>query len=69
MLQKQFRCSACSSPVGYRSRPRTFTEKYISRLFLLRPVRCGGCFLRGYQSVFVVVKERHEPNPTHNAAA
>lgn len=68
-FQKPFKCNECGSVVGYRSRPRTFTEKYISRLLLLRPVRCGACFRRGYYGVFVAVKERHEPNPARPTAA
>lgn len=68
-FRKQFECNECGSSVGYRSRPRTFTEKYLSRLLLLRPVRCGGCFRRSYRPIFVPVKERYEPNPTRPVAA
>lgn len=69
LFHKQFECRRCGSSVGYRSRPRTFTERYLSRLLLLRPVRCGGCFRRSYQPAYVPVKERYEPNPARHAAA
>jgi hypothetical protein len=68
-FRKQYLCGECGSQVGYRSRPRTITEKYFSRFLLLRPVRCGGCFRRSYQPVYVPVKERYEPNPTRAALA
>jgi hypothetical protein len=69
MLSKMFQCSDCSSQDGYRSRPRTFTERYILPLMLLRPVRCSVCFRRTYESVFVQVRERNEPKVSSRAAA
>lgn len=69
MQTKQFQCEDCGSQQGYRSRPRSFTEKYIMPAFGLRPVRCADCFRRSYEWVFVQVRERHEPDVTHRAAA
>jgi hypothetical protein len=53
-----YRCSDCGSTAGFRSRRRTFVERYLLPLFLLRPVRCGACFRRDYRSIFVEVRER-----------
>jgi hypothetical protein len=69
MLSKQFQCRDCGSPNGYRSRPRTFTEKYILPALYLRPVRCGDCFRRFYRPLFVQVRERNQSEVTHHAAA
>jgi hypothetical protein len=69
MLSKRFQCSDCSSQDGYRSRPRTFTERYLLPLMFLRPVRCAVCYRRTYESVFVQVRERHEPKVSPRAAA
>jgi hypothetical protein len=69
MLFRQFHCRDCGSLVGYRSRPRTFAEKYILPVLLLRPVRCGDCFRRYYRLFYTEVRERHESGITHKAAA
>jgi hypothetical protein len=69
MLSKSFQCSDCGSRDGYRSRPRTFAEKYILPVLCLRPVRCADCFRRSYQWVFVPVRERNESEVTHHVAA
>jgi hypothetical protein len=69
MVSKLFQCEDCGSFEGYRSRPRTLTEKYVLPLLLLRPVRCGDCFRRCYRSIFVQVRARHESELTHRAAA
>jgi hypothetical protein len=53
-----FRCRDCGSEVGFRSRRRTLSERYILPLFLLQPVRCGECFRRDYRLIFVQVKDR-----------
>ena len=53
-----FRCQDCGSEVGFRSRRRTFSERYILSLFLLQPVRCGECFRRDYRLIFVPVRNR-----------
>lgn len=53
-----YQCDDCGSTVGFRSRRRTFTEKFILPLMFLRPVRCGECFRRDYRLVFTPVSER-----------
>lgn len=53
-----YRCRDCGSEIGFRSRRRTFTERYILPLFLLQPVRCGDCFRRDYRLIFTPVRER-----------
>jgi hypothetical protein len=53
-----FQCRDCSSTVGFRSRRRTFSERYLLPLFLLRPVRCGECFRRDYRLIFTPVHDR-----------
>jgi hypothetical protein len=69
VLSKQFHCSDCGGLDGFRSRPRTFAEKYILPMLLLRPVRCADCFRRKYQIVFVDARERTESEVTRKAAA
>ena len=69
MQAKQFQCEDCGSQQAYRSRPRSFSEKFIMPIFGLRPVRCADCFRRSYEWVFVQVRERHESQVTHRAAA
>jgi hypothetical protein len=54
----EFRCGDCGSEVGFHSRRRTFSERYILPLFLLQPVRCGECFRRDYRLVFTQVRDR-----------
>jgi len=54
----EFHCDDCGSETGFRSRRRTFTERYILPLFLLRPVRCAECFRRDYRLIFMPVRER-----------
>ncbi len=54
----EFRCNDCGSDMGFRSRRRTFSERYILPIFLLQPVRCAECFRRDYRLVFMPVKER-----------
>jgi hypothetical protein len=54
----EFRCNDCGSEVGFRSRRRTLSERYILPLFLLQPVRCGECFRRDYRLVFAQVRDR-----------
>jgi len=55
MFSKRFQCPDCGATQGYRSRPRTFLEKYCLPVFLLRPVRCSNCFRRDYVSLRVQV--------------
>jgi len=54
----EFHCRDCGSTMGFRSRRRTLTERYLLPLFLLRPVRCGECFRRDYRLIFVPVHDR-----------
>jgi hypothetical protein len=54
----EFHCNDCGSDAAFRSRRRTFTERYLLPIFLLKPVRCAECFRRDYRSLFVPVKER-----------
>jgi len=58
LLSRTFHCSDCGCDVGFRSRRRTFTERFILPLFLLKPVRCGECFRRDYRLIFMPVKNR-----------
>jgi hypothetical protein len=53
-----YRCRDCGSEVGFRSRRRSFTERYLLPLLFLQPVRCGECFRRDYRLVFTPVRER-----------
>jgi hypothetical protein len=69
MLSRAFQCRDCGSFDGYRSRPRSFSEKYLLPLLLLRPVRCADCFRRDYISMLVQVRERPSPGVTPRVAA
>ena len=60
---RPYQCHDCGSAVGFRSRRRTFTERYLLPLFLLQPVRCGECFRRDYRLIFTRVKERLSDTP------
>ena len=53
-----YRCQDCGSETGFRSRRRTFTERYLLPLLLLQPVRCGECFRRDYRLIFTPVRDR-----------
>lgn len=53
-----YRCHDCGSDVGFRSRRRTLSERYLLPLFLMQPVRCGECFRRDYRLIFVQVRDR-----------
>jgi DNA-directed RNA polymerase subunit N (RpoN/RPB10) len=53
-----YRCFDCGSEVGFRSRRRTFAERFLLPVFLLQPVRCGACFRRDYRLIFTPVHER-----------
>jgi hypothetical protein len=63
-----YRCSDCSSEVGFRSRRRTLIERFILPLLLLRPVRCSECFRRDYRLIFVQVRERLSDAPMSEAS-
>ena len=53
-----YRCDDCGSETGFRSRPRTWGERFILPLLLLKPVRCGECFRRDYRMIFTRVRDR-----------
>jgi hypothetical protein len=57
-LVPPYRCRDCGSEVGFRSRRRTLTERFLLPLFLLKPVRCGECFRRDYRLIFTSVRDR-----------
>ena len=58
LFARPYRCLDCGSEVGFRSRRRTLTERYVLPLFLMQPVRCGECFRRDYRLIFTPVRER-----------
>ena len=58
-----YRCPDCGSEVGFRSRRRSFTERFVLPLFLMQPVRCGECFRRDYRSIFIPVRDRLSDTP------
>lgn len=60
---RPYRCCDCGSEVGFRSRRRTLTERFILPLVLLRPVRCGECFRRDYRLIFTPVRQRFSDTP------
>jgi hypothetical protein len=53
-----YHCRDCGSEIGFRSRRRTLSERFILPLFLLQPVRCGECFRRDYRLIFTQVHDR-----------
>ena len=57
-FSQHYHCHDCGSDVGFRSRRRTFTERYLLPVFLLQPVRCGECFRRDYRLIFTRVRDR-----------
>jgi len=62
-FSQRYRCHDCGSEVGFRSRRRTLTERYLLPLFLLQPVRCGECFRRDYRLIFTQVRNRLSETP------
>ncbi len=58
-----YRCHDCGSEEGFRSRRRTFTERYLLPLFVMQPVRCGECFRRDYRLIFTQVRDRLSDTP------
>jgi hypothetical protein len=65
----EFHCGDCGSDTGFRSRRRTFSERYLLPLFLLQPVRCAECFRRDYRLIFMRVRDRLENAPAKPAAS
>jgi hypothetical protein len=64
---RPYQCSDCGSDVGFRSRRRTVTERYLLPLLMLQPVRCGECFRRDYRLIFVPVQNRLIETPRMGA--
>ena len=62
-LATQYRCHDCGSEVGFRSRRRSLTERFLLPLLLLQPVRCGECFRRDYRLIFTTVRDRLSDTP------
>jgi hypothetical protein len=62
-LVPPYRCRDCGSEIGFRSRRRTLSERFILPLFLLQPVRCGECFRRDYRLIFTQVRDRLSDTP------
>ena len=62
-LIRPYRCLDCGSQEGFRSRRRSFTERFLLPLLLLQPVRCGECFRRDYRLIFVPVRDRLSDAP------
>ena len=58
---EEFYCRWCGFQGAYRSRPRSFFERYVLPLLLLRPVRCERCFHRTYTLSTIPVLERVAP--------
>jgi len=54
----RFVCHGCGGERGYVSRPRTFSERCVLPLFLLRPVRCGDCYHRSLRPISVPLIRR-----------
>ena len=54
----EFHCGDCGSDMGFRSRRRTFFERWLLPILLLKPVRCAECFHRDYRLLFMPVRER-----------
>jgi hypothetical protein len=69
MHQNPFYCQHCGSHEAYSSRSRTFVEKHLLPLLLLRPVRCEHCDRRYYRPVSVSVTEREPPTGNRRTAA
>jgi len=69
MSPRLFECKDCGGFNGYLSRPRNATERFVLPLLLHRPVRCGDCYRRSYQSMFVPVRPRRESKKAQGAAA
>ena len=71
---KPYRCRDCGKWVGFRSRRRTWMERYILPLTLMQPVCCAECSRRDYRLIFTPVSERshhrdESKNPIHRDAS
>ena len=69
MFRNKYQCPDCGGSDAYRSRRRSFLEKYVLPLFLLKPVRCANCFRRTSVSMFLRVREREQRPVVKSQAA
>jgi hypothetical protein len=69
MFLSEYHCPDCGSSEAFRSRRRSFIEKYLFPFLLMQPVRCARCYRRNNASVFTTVRAREEPAaiPPHAA--
>jgi len=58
MFASEYQCPDCGGTEAYRSRRRTFLEKYVYPFLLLQPVRCASCYRRTNVSVFTPARPR-----------
>ena len=58
---EEFYCRECGGQEAYRSRPRSFFERYVLPLLLLQAVRCERCYHRVYVLRTIPVLERPQP--------
>jgi hypothetical protein len=57
MSLTELTCPCCGNHVAFYSRRRSFTEKFLLPIALLRPYRCAECFERYYRSMFSQAKQ------------
>lgn len=69
MFGSEYHCADCGSTAAFRSRRRSFLEKFIYPFLLMRPVRCASCYRRSNVSFFTPAREReqHPLVPPHAA--
>jgi hypothetical protein len=65
-LFEEFYCRGCGGQEAYRSRPRSFFEKYVLPLLLLQTVRCERCYHRSYVPRTITVLERPDSLRKHS---
>jgi len=63
MSLTELTCPCCGNHVAFYSRRRSFAEKYLLPLALLRPYRCAECFERFYRSMFFQARQPRERGP------
>ena len=57
---EEFHCRSCGGEEAYRSRPRSFFERYVLPMLLLQTVRCERCFHRSYILRTIPALERNQ---------
>jgi len=60
---EEFHCRGCGGQEAYRSRPRSFFEKYVLPFLLLQTVRCERCYQRDYVLRTISAREPVYPHP------